>query len=156
MGWGEDEPVNQQGSVASRRGLIPLFFSVFWPPVLVSISGCAFDVSFVKTVPTNFTADTGCRDKWVLSGDQQIGMGTGFPTKLRQGTKWRCVGHVEAGDVFQTTDQIVTVEASNIYEALIVAKGDQLMGFYLPLEKKLAPVDPPIKLIVARETNDVR
>ena len=50
----------------------------------------------------------------------------------------------------------MTVEASNIHEALIVAKGDRLMGFYLPVEKKIAPVDPPIKLIVTRETNNVR
>lgn len=146
--------MNRQGSAEPKSGQ-PISPS-FWLMILLSISGCAFDVSFVKTVPASFIADTGCRDQFVISGDQRIEMGTGFPTKLRQGTKWRCVGHVEGGDVFGTTDQIVTVEASNIYEALIVARGDQLTGFYLPIEKRLAPVVPSIKLNITRETNNVR
>jgi hypothetical protein len=109
-------------------------------------SGCAFDVSYVKTAPAGFTPKTSCGVSWTLTKEESIGLGTGFPTRLHQGTRWRCVGAVEAGDVFRTDDQIVTVEASNIYEAMAVMSGGNLVGFYLPVERRIAPVTPPVPI----------
>jgi hypothetical protein len=44
------------------------------------------------------------------------------------------------GEVFATKDQIVTVEASNIYEAQLIVANRCIVGFYLPVEKKFVPV----------------
>lgn len=116
-------------------------------------TGCAFDVSFVKLQPATFTARPDCSSAWTLLENESIALGTGFPTRLRQATRWHCVGVVEAGTVFRTDDQIVTVEASNIYEAMAVMNGNQLVGFYLPVDRKIAPVTPAVPLRIKESTS---
>jgi hypothetical protein len=118
--------------------------------ILCMISGCAFDVSYVKRVPTEFQASAASGPGWTLRQDQSIGLGSGFPTKLRQGTRWQLAGHIPQGDVYRTGDQVVTVEASNIYEAMAVMQGDKLTGFYLPVEHNFAAATNPVTLPIER------
>jgi nitrogen regulatory protein PII-like uncharacterized protein len=40
----------------------------------------------------------------------------------------------------------VTVEASNIYEAQLIVSNQCITGFYLPVEKMVTPVSPPIHI----------
>ncbi len=115
------------------------------------LAGCAFDVSFVKSEPAQFTAAAGCGPGWTLLGDESVAMGTGFATRLKAGTRWRCIGTVEAGQVYRTDDQVVTVEASNIYEAQAVIDTGRLVGFYLPVEKRFARA-PEAILLQKKET----
>lgn len=116
-----------------------------------SLAACAFDVSHVTTVPSAFTARDECASPWRLTEAVEIGLGTGFPTRLRANTRWRCIGETPDGLVFQTDDQVVTVEASNIYEARVVLRDRVLVGFYLPVERRLAPVRPPRALPVQED-----
>jgi hypothetical protein len=101
--------------------------------LICTLVGCAFDVSHVAQLPTSFVAASGSQD-WTLDRDQSISVGSGFPTRLQHGTRWQLAGHVAQGDVYRTADQIVTVEASNVFEAMLVVQGDQVAGFYLPVE----------------------
>lgn len=78
----------------------------------VAVSACALDVSFLKTEPAAFTVDPGCHDRWTLTAEHSVALGTGFPTRLRAGTAWQCMGHVATGDVYRTNDQIVTVAST--------------------------------------------
>src|ERR1700677_1336514 len=79
-------------------------------------AGCAFDVSYVKTVPCTFVPETGSGWGVIFDQDLTVGLGTGFPTRLKKGTIWHKAGSTGYGDVFVTGDQIVTVEASDVYE----------------------------------------
>ena len=83
---------------------------------------------------------------FVLGHDVKATLGTGFPTRLKAGTRWRQVGTIEHGAVFATKDQIVTVEASNIYEAQLVVSNNIIQGFYLPVEKTFCAVRAPIRI----------
>jgi hypothetical protein len=129
-----------------RRGTFVLLgIGMLW-----GLSGCAFDVSYVKRVPTEFQATATGASGWTLRQDQSIGVGSGFPTHLRQGTRWQLAGHIPQGDVYRTSDQVVTVEASNIYEAMIVTQGDKLAGFYLPVDHAFVAATDPVTLPIER------
>ncbi len=120
--------------------------------MLCAISGCAFDVSYVERVPTTFQATASEEHSWTLQQDQSIGIGSGFPTKLRQGTRWQLAGRTPRGDVYRTSDQIVTVEASNIFEAMVVMKGNKLTGFYLPVDHSFVAATEQVTLSIPRST----
>ena len=109
-------------------------------------ASCAFDVSYVQKTPATFTAVTATVPDFVLQEDVKVSLGTGFPTRLKSGTRWHQVGTTECGAVFVTKDQLMTVEASNIYEAQLVVSNQCITGFYLPVEKKLVPVSHPISI----------
>jgi hypothetical protein len=112
-------------------------------------TNCAFDLSHLKQVPTQFEPTPSAPDRWILLEDAGVALGTGFPTQLRKGTHWAKVGRVPQGDVFRTRDQLVTVEASNVYEAMVVMKDDEVVGFYLPVERGFAPASNPVTLKIA-------
>ena len=114
-------------------------------------TGCAFDVSHVRLEPVSFAATTGLAHTFVLNQKVAVKLGTGFPTRLNALTRWQQVGTTEYGDVFATKDQIVTVEASNVYEAQLVVSNRCIAGFYLPVDKKFVPVSQPSSI----ETNSV-
>lgn len=117
--------------------------------ILVSallLAGCAFNVSYVKKTPATFTAAMATLPDFVLQQDVKVSLGTGFPTRLKSGTRWHQIGATEYGAVFTTKDQIVTVEASNIYEAQLIVSKQCITGFYLPVEKMATPVSSPIPI----------
>lgn len=110
------------------------------------LAGCAFDLTHVKQLPVTFAPITGASQDFVLRQEVKATLGTGFPTRLKSGTRWQQIGSTEFGAVFATKDQLVTVEASNIHEARLVVSNQCVAGFYLPVEKKFAPVTRPIRI----------
>jgi len=110
------------------------------------LSGCAFDITHVKQQPATFAAVSGMTNGFILSHDVKATLGTGYPTRLKSGTRWQPVGVIAQGTVFETKDQIVTVEASNIHEAQLVVSNGFITGFYLPVEKTFAPSKSPIRI----------
>src|SRR5581483_6089894 len=124
----------------------------FWKlaPALLFIilgAGCAFDVIYLKEKPVTFTAANGsANDDFVLKGYWKVEIGTGYPTFLRGDTHWHCVGTTEYGRVYSTRDQLLTVEASNIYEAFLVVADQTITGFYLPVEKIFTPASHPVHI----------
>ena len=89
---------------------------------------------------------TGTSPDFVLQREVKVGLGTGYPTRLKSGTRWHQGGITEHGTVFATKDQIVTVEASNIYEGQLIVSNQCITGFYLPVEKMVASVSKPIHI----------
>jgi hypothetical protein len=112
--------------------------------------GCAFDVVHVKQEPAKFEQGTASEDSWKLSEDVEISLDTGYKRKLKAGTRWECIGKIENGDVYQTKDQILTVEGSNIYEACIVVSEGRLVGFYLPANQTFSPLSSKKSLPIER------
>lgn len=106
-------------------------------------SGCAFDLTHVKQSPANFQPVSAGGSRWKLNQEVKISIGTGYSTRLKAGTRWEQVGKIEQGDIFKTSDQILTVEASNIHEAYLVVRDGMVTGFYLSVERTFTPVSPP-------------
>ncbi len=113
--------------------------------IIVLIVGCAFDVVHVKQTPAHLNMQPAI-SAWKLLDDVDVRLGTGYSRKLKKETKWDYVGSIENGDVYSTDDQILTVEASNIFEAYIVVSDYNLIGFYLPVEKTYSPLSSPKEL----------
>lgn len=122
-----------------------ILFSLAATAMLV---GCAFDITQVPQRPATFISNTGATGHFTLEQDVKAHLGTGFVTRLNAGTRWTQVGTIEFGKVFATKDQIVTVEASDIYEANVVVSNQSITGFYLVVEKTFAPVTRPIPVAI--------
>jgi hypothetical protein len=115
----------------------------------VILAGCAFDISEVNQYPAALVPATGSRpEQFTLNADVKATFGSGFATRLLAGTRWQEVGSTPYGKVFSTKDQIVTVEASDIYEADLVVSNRVMTGFYFVVEKTFAPVSHPTPLSI--------
>jgi hypothetical protein len=99
------------------------------------LAGCPFDVIRVEQTPATLVSAPSPKPSFVLEQDVSIDLGFGYKRALRKGTRWTYVGTIASGDVYKTTDQVLTVEASNIHEAYIVVEDRKLVGFYLPVER---------------------
>jgi hypothetical protein len=106
----------------------------------IIFASCAFDLLHVKQLPTHLDTTQQRKNSLMLEEDEKIDLGTGYSRIIKAGTKWDYVGTIEKGDVFNTKDQILTVEASNIHEAYIVISSGKLVGFYLLVEKTFSPL----------------
>jgi hypothetical protein len=110
-------------------------------------AGCAFDISHVKQSPASFVpVAENAQEHFTLDKDVKATLGTGFATWLLAGSRWQQVGNTQYGEVFHTRDQVVTVEASDIYEADLVVSNRIMTGFYLIVEKTFAPLSHPTPL----------
>lgn len=114
--------------------------------VALLLAGCAFDVIQVRQVPVALQTISGPAPEWTLSQDANVRLRQGFAALLKAGTTWRAIGRIPQGDVFRTSDQVVTVEASNVYEAALVLKADVVVGFYLMVEHTFTEADPPVQI----------
>ena len=64
------------------------------------------------------------------------------PLTLRAGTTWRKIGVIEQGNVFDTKDQVVMVNAFDVHEAALVTKDGYVQGFYLKVAKTFVEAQP--------------
>jgi hypothetical protein len=113
---------------------------------LIFFNECAFDLVHVKQIPTSLESSTVPINSFELEEQVTISLGTGYDRILKAKTKWDYVGKISYGDVFRTKDQVLTIEASNIYEAYIVISSGELVGFYLPVENTFSPLSSPTVL----------
>lgn len=119
------------------------FLAVF---LLALLCGCAFDLVHVQRVSAAFTPIASHVQTFVLNQNVKVGIGTTYPVRLKKGTHWHQVGVSKYGDVFDTKDQIVTVEGSDVYEAQLIVSNQCITGFYLPVEKEVTPLSHPIPI----------
>lgn len=112
------------------------------------LSACAFDLVNVEQVPTQIKTDQSAKQTFLLDEEVYVGLGTGYSRTLNKGTRWEYVGTTPQGDVYKTRDQVLTIEASNIYEAFIVVSAGKMVGFYLPVEKTFSPLGKSTALVM--------
>lgn len=109
------------------------------------LAGCAFDVIHVKQETVQFKPAAEPRPVLTLQDDVKVSIGDfGSATPLKKGTTWRKVGEIDAGNVLATQDQVVTVQASNAYEAEPVVAHGEVVGFFLVVQQTFTPADPPV------------
>ena len=115
--------------------------------LVVLLNACAFDIVKIKQSPSRIETIHPSKNSFRLEEKVIIDLGTGYDRTLLRGTTWVYVGSIQQGDVFKTRDQILTIEASNIFEAYIVVSADNLVGFYLPVEKTYSPLEKSRRLV---------
>lgn len=109
-------------------------------------AACPFDVIHVEQSSATIVPCDATTRPFVLEEDVPLSLPYGYRRLLKRGTRWTCIGAIAAGDVYETKDQVLTVEASNIHEAYIVVSGGKLVGFYLPVERTYSPASEPTSL----------
>jgi len=119
--------------------------------VVLTTSGCPFNLADVRFLPTEMHASAKSERTFTLTKDVEISqLPCGYSRTLRNGTSWDLVGELPKGAIYRSKDQSLTLECSNVYEAYIVVAEDSLVGFYLPVEKGFVPVSDPIRLPVIK------
>ena len=122
----------------------PVRLTALFLVCLVTLSGCAIPVKQVALTSPMVPASG---RSFVLAVDAQCAPTTGgYSRTLRAGTRWELFGTLDRGDVFRSPDQALTVEGFNVHEAYIVVNGNELVGFFLPVEKTFTPASKHVGL----------
>lgn len=111
--------------------------------LIITLSACAFDLVHIGKQDRQIETQIPSLTSFRLEKEVTVKLNIGYSRTLQKDTTWTYVGTIPEGDVFKTNDQILTVEASNIYEAYIVVSSGKLIGFYLPVEHAYSPLDKP-------------
>ena len=78
--------------------------------------------------------------KWIeVVEDAQIVLASGYGRTLPAGSLWELRGNVPQGAVYRRSNGVFTIEGAHVHEAYIVVSNDQLVGFYLPVERAYSP-----------------
>ena len=68
--------------------------------------------------------------------------------KLRADTRWSHIGTISHGRVFDTKDQVIIVNSFNVYEAAIVVKDGNIVGYYPKVAKAFVATRPvPLEFV---------
>jgi hypothetical protein len=77
-----------------------------------------------------------------IAKEAYLQLPAGYSRALPQGSVWNLRGGLPEGAVYRRADGIFTVEGAHVHEAYLVIAANQLVGFYLPVEKAYAPFSP--------------
>lgn len=109
--------------------------------------GCAFDLAHVSFEPTQLLSRTSVDKAFILQESVSIKSAPcGYDRTLNQNTKWELVGNIPEGNVYRSSDQVLTVECSNVFEAYLVEVDGFMVAFYLPVEKGIVKLKERIAL----------
>jgi hypothetical protein len=120
---------------------------------LVAVSACAFNVVILQKTPAQLVATPPSEQGWSLTAETHATLAAGWASTLRPGTLWHRTGTIAEGDVLHTKDQLVTIEASNSYQADIVVRDGRLVGFFLPVDHVFTACSPPIAIALAEQAH---
>jgi hypothetical protein len=81
-----------------------------------------------------------------VNRDVEIKLSTGYSRTVPAGSRWRAIGLLPEGVVYQRSDDVFTIEGHHVHEAYLVIKGGTLEGFYLAGESSYSPLLPPVSL----------
>jgi hypothetical protein len=114
----------------SRRSVVIL--------AMMGMAACAPEVVRRPTQLTPLTETAGGTIE--VLADLPIGVGPGYQRVIRKGDVWTRVGRISEGEVYKPVGRVFTVEGAQVHEAYLVLDGDQVMGFYLPVERAFSPM----------------
>jgi hypothetical protein len=106
---------------------------------VLELVACAPEVVRQPTVLSAMTEEPGATIEVLREASVAVGP-MGYRRTIRQDSVWTRVGRVSQGEVYKPTNQVFTVEGTHVHEAYLVLDGDQVVGFYLPVERAFAPV----------------
>jgi hypothetical protein len=106
----------------------------------IVIAGCASDI--VRSSATLAPAGASERQRIQIAEDVTVRSSSGYNRVLPAGSIWELRGVLAQGNVYRRVNDIFTVEGAHMHEAYLVVSGDQLVGYYLPVEQAFSPADP--------------
>lgn len=109
------------------------------------LCACAFAV---PTEPAHFAplAAGAPAPSISLARDAELRLSTGYSRTLPANSRWRAVGTLPQGTVYQRVDGVFSIEGRHVHEAYLVVKESALRGFYLPGEASFTPLSPFVLL----------
>jgi hypothetical protein len=113
-------------------------------------SSCSTDLLAVKQNSVSIDTTGACKPSWVLTEPVTVKVDAWRKTPLKKDTKWVYVGQLTEGDVYKTSDQVVSIEGFDTFEAYLVLSGDELVSFYLPVEKTIVKLKHSVPLKMKR------
>ena len=108
-----------------------------WTAVLI---GCASDVTRTSAVLAPSTATD--RQRIELAENTSVRSSAGYTRHLPGGSVWELRGKLPQGAVYRRLNDIFTIEGAHQHEAYLVVSGNQLVGYYLPVEQAYSPAEP--------------
>ncbi|WP_132258526.1 hypothetical protein [Paucimonas lemoignei] len=98
------------------------------------VAGCASQVAYR---PEAFKAVERSAQQTLktLAQTTEVQLDTGYSRTLKAGSQWVHAGTISQGEVYKPYKDVFTLEGAHIHEANLVVANDQLVGFYLPVER---------------------
>jgi hypothetical protein len=109
----------------------------------LAIGACAAPV---PVTPTRLQPLASAVDEFQVAQDQPILLSTGYRRVLPAGSRWRAMGVLPQGVVYQPLNTVFAVEGRQVHEAWLVVRDGALQGFFLPAESNFSPLSPPVPL----------
>lgn len=100
----------------------------------------------VRVTPAQLARLASAQADVVVAADVPVQLSTGYTRTIPARSRWRAVGTLAQGIVYQPVDAVFAIEGRNVHEAYLVLQSGQLQGFYLPGESHYSPLSKPISL----------
>jgi hypothetical protein len=107
--------------------------------VAIGGSGCATDV---KRTPVSLSTPSGERARIEVAEAATVESSSGYNRVLPAGSVWELAGRLPQGAVYKRVKDVFTIEGAHVHEAYLVVSGNQLVGYYLPVERAFSPAKP--------------
>lgn len=109
----------------------------------MAVAACAMQVpvTTARLQPLVATAD-----EFQVARDTSIKLATGYGRVLPAGSRWRAVGVLPQGVVYQPVNSVFSIEGRQVHEAYLVVRDGALQGFFLPAESNFSPLSPTLPL----------
>ena len=115
--------------------------------VLVFMAACAAEI---PVAPAQLASLARPAAELRLTTELPIRLSTGYTRTLPANSRWRAIGTLTQGTVYQPIDTVFAIEGRNVHEAYLVVAGTALQGFYLPAENRFSALQQPLTLPVER------
>ena len=108
---------------------------------LALLAGCAAQV---KVVPAQLAPLSQPAPEVVVASDLPVRLSTGYTRTVPRHSRWKAVGLLAQGTVYQPLNTVFAIEGRHMHEAWLVLRGGTLQGFWLPAEGNYSGLEQPI------------
>lgn len=103
----------------------------------------------VRVAPAQMVSLTSPAPEVLVTSDLPIRLSTGYTRTVPEGSRWRAVGSLPQGVVYQPVNTVFAIEGRQVHEAYLVLRGGAIQGFYLPAESHYSVLQDPVSLPIA-------
>jgi hypothetical protein len=114
-----------------------------WIAAITLLCACAAQV---PAVPATLVPLPVPAADLVLAADVPVRLTTGYTRTIPDRSRWRAVGSLPQGVVYQPVGTVFAIEGRDVHEAWLVVRAGHLQGFYLPAEARWSPLLQPLFL----------
>jgi hypothetical protein len=117
--------------------------------MLFILGGCA---SEVYRYPVQLTLSAEEPAVFTTAKTVSFTLDSGYKRTIQAGATFKKIGTTLKQEmILKPLNTLLTVEGAHMHEAYLVLKADQIVGFYLPVEKAFSPLSKTVSLIFQEE-----